>query len=141
MKKNRLYILALALGFISSSAFAQVETQPLIQAHSHYQEQPQVHNAAQDTVKVSALDEVVVTGSRTETSVKHLSQTVSVIERSKIEQRLQPSLLPMLTEQVPGLFITSRGVMGYGVSNGAAGGISLRGLSVRRCLHTADVRL
>ena len=113
MKKNRLYILALALGFMSSSAFAQTH----------------LHNQAQDTIKVSALDEVVVTGSRTETSVKHLSQTVSVIERSKIEQRLQPSLLPMLTEQVPGLFITSRGVMGYGVSNGAAGGISLRGLS------------
>lgn len=35
----------------------------------------------------------------------------------------------MLTEQVPGLFVTSRGVMGYGVSNGAAGSISLRGLS------------
>lgn len=30
---------------------------------------------------------------------------------------------------MPGLFTTSRGVMGYGVSNGAAGGISLRGLS------------
>ena len=42
---------------------------------------------------------------------------------------MQPSLLPVLTEQVPGLFTTSRGVMGYGVSNGAAGGISLRGLS------------
>lgn len=109
MKKNKLYILALALGFLSFKANAQTQMQ--------------------DTVKVSALEEVVITGSRTETSVKHLSQTVSVIERSKIEQRLQPSLLPMLTEQVPGLFITSRGVMGYGVSNGAAGGISLRGLS------------
>ena len=42
---------------------------------------------------------------------------------------MQPSLLPVITEQVPGLFTTSRGVMGYGVSGGAAGGISLRGLS------------
>lgn len=40
-----------------------------------------------------------------------------------------PSLLPVLTENVPGLFTTARGVMGYGVSGGAAGGISLRGLS------------
>ena len=82
----------------------------------------------QDTTRYS-LEEVVVTGSRTATDIRHLSQTVSVIERGKIEQHLQPSLLPMLTEQVPGLFITSRGVMGYGVSGGAAGGISLRGLS------------
>jgi iron complex outermembrane receptor protein len=31
--------------------------------------------------------------------------------------------------EIPGLFITSRGMMGYGASTGAAGGISLRGIS------------
>ena len=75
------------------------------------------------------IDEVVVTGTRNQTDIRHLSQTVSVVNRNKLEQAMQPSLLPVLTEQVPGLFTTSRGVMGYGVSNGAAGGISLRGLS------------
>lgn len=75
------------------------------------------------------IDEVVVTGTRNQTDIRHLSQTVSVVNRGRIEQSMQPSLLPVLTEQVPGLFTTSRGVMGYGVSNGAAGGISLRGLS------------
>ena len=81
------------------------------------------------SVRTYALDEVVVTGTRNETDVRHLSQTVSVVSRPVIEQSLQPSLLPVLTEQVPGLFVTERGVMGYGVSGGAAGGISLRGLS------------
>ena len=86
----------------------------------------------QDSTSVSknySLEQVVVTGARTATDVRHLSQTISVVDRSILEQRMQPSLLPVLTEQVPGLFVTSRGVMGYGVSNGAAGGISLRGLS------------
>ena len=41
---------------------------------------------------------------------------------------MQPSILPILTQQVPGLFITARGIMGYGVSGGAAGGMSLRGI-------------
>ena len=81
------------------------------------------------SVHTYALDEVVVTGTRNETDVRHLSQTVSVVSRPVIEQSMQPSLLPVLTEQVPGLFVTERGVMGYGVSGGAAGGISLRGLS------------
>ena len=81
------------------------------------------------TARTYALDEVVVTGTRNETDVRHLSQTVSVVSRPVIEQSMQPSLLPVLTEQVPGLFVTERGVMGYGVSGGAAGGISLRGLS------------
>lgn len=75
------------------------------------------------------IDEVVVTGTRRATDVRHLSQTVSVVDRGKIEQAMQPSLLPVLTEQVPGLFATARGIMGYGVSGGAAGGLSLRGLS------------
>ncbi len=75
------------------------------------------------------IGEVVVTGTRNETDVRHLPLTVSVIDRQEIEQSMQTSVLPILTQQVPGLFITSRGIMGYGVSNGAAGGIALRGLS------------
>lgn len=75
------------------------------------------------------LNEVVVTGTRNATDIRHLSQTVSVVNRTTIENSMQPSLLPVLSEQVPGLFVTERGVMGYGVSGGAAGGISLRGLS------------
>ena len=39
-----------------------------------------------------------------------------------------PSLLPTLTEQIPGLFVTGRGIMGYGVSGGAAGQMTLRGV-------------
>lgn len=90
------------------------------------QEQPHDTLMTNRTYKIN---EVVVTGTRNETDVRHLSQTVSVIGRAQIERSMQPSLLPVLTEQIPGLFVTSRGVMGYGVSNGAAGSISLRGLS------------
>ena len=79
--------------------------------------------------RTHAIDEVVVTGTRNETDIRHLAMTVSVIDRAEIERSLQPSLLPLLTEQIPGLFVTARGVMGYGVSGGAAGGMSLRGLS------------
>lgn len=84
---------------------------------------------AADSTHLYMIDEVVVTGTRNATDVRHLSQTVSVVNRKKIEQSMLPSLLPVLTENVPGLFTTARGVMGYGVSGGAAGGISLRGLS------------
>ena len=60
--------------------------------------------------------------------VRHLPMTVSVVNREQIEHRNDPSLLPLLTEYIPGLFTTSRGLMGYGVSGGAAGGMSLRGI-------------
>lgn len=94
-------------------------------AQQYKPDTPDTLNAA----KVYEIGEIVVTGTRNETDVRHLSQTVSVVNRTKIENAMQPSLLPVLTEQVPGLFVTSRGVMGYGVSGGAAGSISLRGLS------------
>ena len=79
--------------------------------------------------KDRSLDEVVVTGTRNETDAAQLPATVSVIDRKQIEQANTPSLLPILTEQVPGLFVSSRGIMGYGVSGGAAGEINLRGIS------------
>lgn len=77
----------------------------------------------------SILQEVVITGTRSATDVRHLSQTVNVVDRAAIEETNRMSLLPLLTEQVPGLFITQRGYAGYGVSGGAAGNISMRGMS------------
>ena len=70
----------------------------------------------------------VVTGTRNRTDPRHLPMTVSVVGRERIERSREASLLPLLTEQVPGLFTTARGVMGYGVSGGAAGQMSLRGI-------------
>nr|WP_255495456.1 TonB-dependent receptor [Dysgonomonas sp. 521] len=73
------------------------------------------------------MDEVVVTGSRVPISRDVMPVPVSVVNRSTIEQSEETSLLPVLMQQVPGLFVTSRGIAGYGVSTGAAGGINLRG--------------
>ena len=89
------------------------------------------HETPADSLERSAynIDESVITGTRNITDVRHLSQTVSVVDRTTIERNMQPSVLPVLTQQVPGLFVTSRGLMGYGVSDGHAGTISLRGLS------------
>lgn len=75
-----------------------------------------------------SIDEVVVTGTRTPEDVRHLPLTVTTVGRAQIEQSYQPSLLPLLVEQVPGLFVTQRGMLGYGVSTGAAGGMKVRGI-------------
>lgn len=76
-----------------------------------------------------ALQEVVVTGTRNAVDVRHLPMTVTIIDREALTQQHQTSILPTVMQQVPGLFVTSRSMMGYGVSTGAAGGISLRGIS------------
>ena len=82
--------------------------------------------AQNDTI---ALTDVVVTGTRNATDVRHLPMTVTVVKRETLTAQHQTSVLPTLMQQVPGLFVTSRSMMGYGVSTGAAGGINLRGIT------------
>ena len=76
-----------------------------------------------------SLQEVVVTGTRNAVDVRHLPYTVNVINRETLTEQQQTSVLPTVMQQVPGLMVTSRSMMGYGVSTGAAGGISLRGVT------------
>ena len=75
------------------------------------------------------LQEIVVTGTRNATDVRHLPMTVTIIDRNQLTERHQASVLPTAMQQVPGLMVTSRSMMGYGVSTGAAGGINLRGIT------------
>ena len=111
MKKERT-ILALCTGCLISAASLQAQT-------------------GKDSTQVArsyAINEVVVTGTRSETDVRHLPMTVSVVGRPQLEASQQASVLPVLNSQVPGFFSTSRGVMGYGVATGASGQMSLRGI-------------
>ena len=82
--------------------------------------------AQRDTVSVA---DVVVTGTRSATDVRHLPFTVNIIDRQKLTENYQNSIMPTVMQQVPGMMVTSRSVMGYGVAAGAAGGINLRGIS------------
>ena len=75
------------------------------------------------------LRNAVVTGTRVAMERDRIPAPVSVVGRERIAASDESSLLPSLMEEVPGLFVSSRGVTGYGVSSGAAGGISLRGFS------------
>ena len=81
--------------------------------------------AQTDSVRLS---DVVVTGTRYRSDIRHLPLDVSVINRSKLTATYQQSVLPALSQQVPGLFVTTRGILGYGLSTGAAGTIKMRGV-------------
>ena len=78
-----------------------------------------------DTLEI---EEVVITGSKVEVARKNIPLTVSLISREELEQSTESALLPILGEQIPGLFVTERGVTGFGVATGSAGQINIRGL-------------
>ena len=87
---------------------------------------PLLSVAQEDSLKMQAhINEVVITASEQR---QHMALPTTVITRHEIEQQHNSSLLPTLTQHIPSLFVTSRGVMGYGVSTGAAGGMTLRGV-------------
>ena len=62
------------------------------------------------------LHEVTVTGTRNQTDIRHLPMTISIVNREQLVANERVNVLPTLMEQVPSLMLTSRGVMGYGVS-------------------------
>ena len=78
-----------------------------------------------DTINIQ---EVVVTGARDAVDIRHLPMTVTTIGQAELERQNQTSILPAVMQQVPGLFVTSRAVMGYGVSGGGSGAINIRGI-------------
>lgn len=78
-----------------------------------------------DTIKI---DEVVVTGTPVKVSRNNVPMAVSVVTRAQIEETDESALLPVLNGKVPGLFVTERGVTGFGVAQGSAGQISIRGI-------------
>jgi outer membrane cobalamin receptor len=80
-----------------------------------------------DTMRTYIFDPVTVTGTNLDALRSQVPNAVSVVTRQDIRRSGETSLLAVINRMVPGLYITERGVLGYGVSTGAAGGISVRG--------------
>jgi len=76
-----------------------------------------------------SIDEVIVTGSKTEVSRKLVPVSVSRISKRDIENTGEINILPALSAYSPGVFVSERNIMGFGVSEGSAGAISIRGIS------------
>ncbi|HUI30675.1 MAG TPA: TonB-dependent receptor [Candidatus Acidoferrales bacterium] len=81
-----------------------------------------------DSTKTYYTEPVVVTGTQEGLSRKYVPASVSVVTSSDLQSSGQISLLDALSEEVPGLYVPQRGVIGYGIEN-PAGTISIRGLS------------
>lgn len=71
---------------------------------------------------------VVVSANKIHVNRNSVPLSISVIEREEIEASSESALLPVLSEYVPGLFVTQKGITGFGVSEGAAGTVNIRGV-------------
>ena len=80
-----------------------------------------------DSVKYH-FNPVVVTATKAEGAQRDLAASVSVIDEQTIEMAATSSVLELVKDRVPGVYLTERSVMGYGVAAGAAGALSIRGV-------------
>jgi len=80
---------------------------------------------SKDTLRI---DEVVVTGTPVKINRNNVPMSVSVVSQAQLNESSESAVLPVLSGTVPGLFVTERGVTGFGVSAGSAGQITIRGI-------------
>ena len=74
------------------------------------------------------LQGVVISANKVQVNRSSVPLTISVIDREQIEASSESALLPVLSQHVPGLFVTQKGITGFGVSEGAAGTVNIRGV-------------
>lgn len=79
-----------------------------------------------DTAKM--LGEVVVVEKAAKAPITLLPLDVKIVGSRTLEQSTETNLLPVLQNHIPGMFVTERGLAGYGVSGGAAGTVNIRGV-------------
>lgn len=86
----------------------------------------QAGTVAADTARI--LDEVVVIDRTAKAPVALLPLDVKIVGSDILDSSAQTNVLPVLQNRVPGMFVTERGLAGYGVSGDAAGAVSIRGV-------------
>ncbi|GHT77513.1 ligand-gated channel [Bacteroidia bacterium] len=81
-----------------------------------------------DTIPLSELE--VVSTAKTEVNRNQIPLTISVVGRETMEESTETGVLSILSEQVPGLFVTERSVTGYGlgIGDGSAGTVYIHGV-------------
>ena len=83
--------------------------------------------AQTDSSKTYPLDPIVVTATKIEIARSLATPSISVISSDVLREERQKSVLSLISQRVPGVFIAERGVMGFGVAT-QSGAISIRGV-------------
>jgi len=84
------------------------------------------HNSLNDTILLNEVK--VISTTKIQVNRNQVPATVSVVGREEIDESGESALLPVLSGRIPGLFVTERGVTGFGVSKGSAGTVNIRGV-------------
>ena len=82
---------------------------------------------AQERNDTTTLQELLVTAP-SKTNVQLTPLDVTTVTSTQIDKSVESSLLPVLQNHIPGLFLQERGMEGFGASTGSAGTVKIRGV-------------
>ena len=108
----KVYRIVLPLAFFLISSFLNIYAEAGI--------------SVKDTVSLKEI--TIISTTKTEVNRKQIPFTVSVVDKKTLDASTETSVLSILSEQVPGLFVTQKGVTGFGISTGSAGMINIHGV-------------
>ena len=83
---------------------------------------------AQGIDSLKTLGEVVITGSKITIAKKLVPLAITQINSKDITNSGEINILPVLNQFTPSIFVTERGILGFGVAMGSAGSINIRGI-------------
>ncbi len=90
---------------------------------------------SQDLAKIAGGDSlayesgsIVVTATRVQDARRDLPVSMTTITARELKSYGNSTPLEVVSRLTPGAFITERGLLGYGVASGAAGGVTIRGV-------------
>jgi outer membrane cobalamin receptor len=85
-------------------------------------------NPDSDTIKTYNFDPVTITATRTAVARSVVAPSISIIPQEVLTANPEKSILSLVSQQVPGVFVQERGILGFGVSTSNAGQMSIRGI-------------
>jgi outer membrane cobalamin receptor len=80
-----------------------------------------------DTTKNYNLNPVTITATRTETPRNLVVPSISIISQEELKANPEKSIFSLISQEIPGVFVQERDVLGFGVSN-PAGQLTIRGV-------------
>jgi len=72
--------------------------------------------------------QIVVTANKLEMSKDRVPMNISVVTEKEIQQSSETNVLPVISQYIPGLFVTEKGTSGFSLSTGSAGKVTIRGV-------------
>jgi iron complex outermembrane receptor protein len=74
------------------------------------------------------LKEVVISATKSEVNRNQVPFNISVVGREILDESVETGVLSILSGHIPGLYVTEKGVTGFGVSSGSAGTVNIHGV-------------